>query len=314
VLEGKLRTELARTSGAWGVSVRHFERKEFADINADQRFQMASVFKLPVLIELYRQVQEGKLSLDDRVEWHDAQLYFGSGILVTLDVGLRPTIRDLATLMVIVSDNAATDLLCKRLGFDHINARMRGFGLEHTRVDVGTRELILQALGLLGDSYRDLTAGQLEKLDRRKISAEIEQSQKQFLEKCPNCGTPREISMLLEKLLAGQVADKGPTNEMLKILSRQQFNERLPRWLPYDTRVDHKTGTLLGPVWVVNDAGIIYLPSGEHILICVFSRGTEMGQTEEQVKAAISNAESVIGEIGKIAFDYYTITTAVKHE
>jgi len=101
---------------------------------------------------------------------------------------------------------------------------------------------------------------------------------------------------------------------MLKILSHQQFNERLPRWLPYDACVDHKTGTLLAPVWVVNDAGIIYLPTGDHILICVFSRGTEMGQTEAQVKAAISNAESVIGQIGKIVFDYYTITTTAKHD
>ena len=82
----------------------------------------------------------------------------------------------------------------------------------------------------------------------------------------------------------------------------------------YDVRVDHKTGTLLAPVWVTNDAGIIYLPNRERLIICVFSRGTETDLNEAQIKAAISNAEGVIGEIGKIAFDYYTTTEASKHD
>jgi beta-lactamase class A len=306
VLEQKLRAAVAKASGAWGISVRHVERNEFAGINADQRFQMASVFKIPVLVELYQQVKEGRLSLEDRVEWGQAQSYFGSGILVALDPGLKPTIHDLATLMVIVSDNAATDLLCKRLGFSRINARMRELGLEHTRVDLGTRDLILQALGLRGEAYRNLTSEELGRLERRKLSSEVEQNQRAFLEECPNCGTPREITMLLEKLLRGQVADQGATREMLKILSLQQFNERLPRWLPYDVRVDHKTGTLLAPVWVVNDAGIIYLPGGEHVVVSVFSRGLAGGLDEAQTKAAISAAEGQIAEIGKLVFDYYT--------
>jgi beta-lactamase class A len=313
-LEYRLKTALAKTSGIWGVGVKHIERNEFTGINPDERFQMASVFKVPVLVELFHQVKEGKISLDERLEWHDAQLYFGSGILVTLDPGLRPTVRDLATLMIIVSDNAATDILCKRLGFDQINARMRALGLVKTSVDVGTRDLILQALGLPGEAYRNLTTEALEKLDRKKISAEVQHNQEEFLRKCPNCGTPREITSLMEKLVTGQLTDKEPTAQMLRMLSQQQFNERLPRWLSYDVRVDHKTGTLLAPVWVTNDAGIIYLPNRERLIICVFSRGTETGQSEAQIKAAISNAEGVIGEIGKIAFDYYTSMEASKHD
>jgi len=306
-LEQRLQAILAKSSGVWGISLRYVERNEFAEINAEQRFQMASVFKIPVLVELYNQVKEGKISLDERVEWRDAQLYFGSGILVNLDSGLRPSIRDLATLMVIVSDNAATDQLCRRLGFDRINARMRQLGLEHTRVDVGTRDLILRALGLTSEQYRDLSVEQLRKLDRGKLGSEIKENQKRFVDECPNCGTPGEMTMLLEKLLAGQAADKDSTREMLKILSNQQFNERLPRWLPYDVRVDHKTGTLLEPVWVVNDAGIIYLPGDKHVVISVFSRGSELGFTPAQTKIAISGAEDRIAEIGKLVFDYYAM-------
>ena len=305
-LEQNIRGVLTRSGGIWGVSVRNIEANEFAEINADQRFPMASVFKVPVLVELYNQAHEGRISLDERVEWRDPSLYFGSGILVNLGPGLRPTIRDLATLMVIVSDNAATDQICKRLGFDRINARLHEFGIEHTRVDVGTRDLILGALGLAGNQYQNLTVDELRTLDRSKLGAEIKQNQKRFVDQCLNCGTPHEVTDLFQKLVNGRLADAAATREMLEILSNQQFNERLPLWLPYDIRVDHKTGTLLEPVWVVTDAGVIHLPGGKHIVISVFSHGTEMDLSAAETKAAISGAEERIAEIGKLVFDYFT--------
>src|SRR5215472_12269899 len=194
VLEQSIRAVLAKSSGVWGVSVRDIEGNEWAEINADERFPMASVFKVPVLVELYHQAQEGKISLDERVEWRDPSLYFGSGILVNLEPGLRPTIRDLATLMVIVSDNAATDQICSRLGFDRINARLRALGIEHTRVDMGTRDLILRALGLPDEQYRNLTVDELRKLDRSKLGSQIKANQKRFIDECPNCGTPHEMT------------------------------------------------------------------------------------------------------------------------
>ena len=257
-LEQRLKESVAQSGGVWGVSVKHVERNEFAAINADQKFQLASVFKIPVLVELFNQAQEGKVSLTERIEWKDPERYFGSGILVTLKPGLRPTLRDLATLMIIVSDNAATDTVCERLGFDNINARLRSLGLTRTSVEMGTRDLILQALGLPGEEYKNLTSKTLKEFDWKGKAAEIEASRKQFLEQCPDCGTPEEITLLLEKILAGQAADEKGTEQILEVLSQQQFNQRLPRWIPYGQRVDHKTGTLTLPVWVVNDAGILY--------------------------------------------------------
>jgi hypothetical protein len=80
----------------------------------------------------------------------------------------------------------------------------------------------------------------------------------------------------------------------------------LPRWLPYDIRIDHKTGTLLEPIWVVTDAGVVHLPGDKHIVISVFSRGTQMDLSAAETKAAISGAEERIAEIGKLVFDYFT--------
>lgn len=308
-LEQRLKAVVAKSSGVWGVGVKHVERHEFASINADEKFQMASVFKVPVLVELFHQVQAGKISLDERVEWKDAAQYFGSGILVTLDAGLKPTLRDLATLMIIVSDNAATDMLCKRLGTTHITARMRALGLEKTSVDGGTRDLILWALGLRGDAYSNLTRDTLNTVDWQKNAETIERNRKLFLEECPNCTTPAEMTLLLEKVVTGQAAEKSSTEQMLRILSQQQFNQRLPRWLPGNVRSDHKTGTLYSPVWVVNDAGILYLPNGQRVIVSVFSRGTEAAPGPAATKAAVTNAEDRIAEIAKVVYDFYTVAT-----
>jgi beta-lactamase class A len=309
-LARRIAAALAQANGTFGVSVKHVEQGETVSIRGDERFQMASVFKIPVLVELFTQVQAGKVSLDERVEWTNPEHYFGSGILVTLSPGIKPTIRDLATLMIIVSDNAATDLLVGRLGPANVTARMQALGLTQTRVDGGTRDLILRAIGLSDPKYRDLTTASLGAIDWQAIAPEVRRSQEQFLKDCPNCATPDEMTRLVELIFTGKAAGPAQTTEMLTTLSRQQFNARLPRFLPLGTRVDHKTGTLNGPVWVVNDAGLIYLPNKQHVIVSVFSRGGELDQDEAAMKLGINQAEERIGEIAKIVYDYYTATAS----
>lgn len=304
-LEQSLRESLAQSPGIWGVSIKHIERQEFVEIRGEERFQMASVFKVPVLLELLHQVREGKISLEERVEWTDPQRYFGSGILVTLTPGLRPTIRDLATLMMIVSDNAATDILCNRLGFDRINARLRSLGLSKTAVNMGTRDLILQALGLPEEKYREMTVDDLRHFDWAAHETQVRRNQQQFLRECPNCSTPSEMTLLLEKIVTGQALDSVGTQTLLDILFQQQFNQRLPRWIPYGVRFAHKTGTLTAPVWVVNDAGVLFLPNQQRVVLTVFGRGEDLGLSDGERKAAIAAAEDRIAEIGRIVFQFY---------
>ena len=81
---------------------------------------------------------------------------------------------------------------------------------------------------------------------------------------------------------------------------------RLPRYIPAGVRVDHKTGTLNSPVWVVNDAGILYLPNGSHVIVSVFSHGQSMGLNPREQKASMAEAEQKIGEIGSLVYDFFT--------
>ena len=304
-LDQRIRAVVAKAHGVWGVSVRHVERHESAGVRENDRFLMASVFKVPILVELFHQVSRGKIALDERVEWKDPGRYFGSGVLQAMRPGLNPTIHDLATLMIIVSDNAATDQLLARVGKANVNARLRALGLTKTSVDAGTREHTLEAFGLRGPKYKDFTPADVAGFDFQAHEAEIERNQRQALRDRHNCSTPSEMSQLFEKIVSGLAGDSVGTNDMLGILSKQQFNQRLPRLLPVGIRVAHKTGTVTNPVWVVNDAGIIYLPNGEHVVVTAFSHGTDMNQDEVQLKKAFNDAEDTIAEIGKTVFDYY---------
>lgn len=138
-------------------------------------------------------------------------------------------------------------------------------------------------------------------------STETRHNQKLFLEECPNCTTPNEMSLLLEKLVTGKAGDSKATEDMLHMLSLQQFNQRLPRMLPTGVRCAHKTGSLTAPVWVANDAGIIYLPNGDHVIVSVFSYGPYADLDSRELKAATTSADERIGVIGSIVYDYYTV-------
>ncbi len=305
-LQSRLRDIVAKSPDTWGVSVRHMERHETAGIREDERFLMASVFKVPILVELFRQVSDGKVSLDDRVELKSPEIYFGSGVLSLMRPGLNPTIHDLATLMITVSDNAATDLLLARVGKENVTARMRALGLTKTAVETTTREHTLQAFGLRDEKYKDFTPADVAKFDFNANEAEIVRNQRLALRECHNCSPPSEMSRLLEMIAAGRAGDAAATKDMVGILAKQQFNQRLPLLLPLGTRFAHKTGTVVNPIVVVNDAGILFLPNGEHVVVTAFSKGTGINLDETRLKASMNAAEDVIAQIGKAVFDYYT--------
>ena len=117
-----------------GVYVHHLAGGETVTLEADRPFQMASVFKVPLLAELTSQAAAGVRSLEEPFTLTDAMKAPGSGVLKELSAGTRFSVRDLATLMIIVSDNTATDILLGLIGTDAVNARLRACGLEHTVV------------------------------------------------------------------------------------------------------------------------------------------------------------------------------------
>lgn len=269
----RIRSIAARLDGTLGVYVHALGTGERVSVHADQLFPMASVFKVPILAELLSRVHAGERSLEERVTLTDEMRSPGSGVLKELSAGTAVTVGDLATLMIIVSDNTATDILLARLTKEAVNARLRACGLERTTVALDCRGLLYELVGLggapPGPETRDLAT---ERLRRR----EIDPDSRVYHGEGVNMTTPQEIGRLLEQVAraaygVGTVQATLPAEacrRMLDIMGRQQVRNRLPLLLPPRTELAHKTGSLSR---VSNDVGILTTPQGPCV-ISVFGK------------------------------------------
>ena len=230
-LLARLQLEAEHFSGTFGLMVRTLEnnpddRLEFA-FNAVEVFPAASVIKLPMLIGVLQQVQAGALSLEDRYTMRAGDHATGSGVLQVMNVGLEPTLRDLLALMIVVSDNTATNMTLDILGgVDATNARFAKMGLETGRV-VGKLQV---AWELKTPAQRQ---GQLAQL------------------------TPLETLELLERLWHGELLEPTMRELALEMLGGQQYTEIIARYLPEDLKIATKSGSITG---VRNDVGFVYAP------------------------------------------------------
>jgi beta-lactamase class A len=195
--------------------------------HADEVLPTASSIKIAILAELYRQAQQGKLKLTDLYTLQKSDLVGGSGIAEALTPGTtRLTIRDVAALMISVSDNSATNIIIDRIGMENVNALLDSLGLTHTRLR--RKMMDLKAAG----------------------------------EGRENVATPQEMVTLLENLYRGKVLNKQFTEDYFNLLSIHK-ESYIPRDLPEDLRVANKPGELEG---VRCDSGIVFTSSRPFVI------------------------------------------------
>jgi beta-lactamase class A len=196
-------------------------------LRADEVLPTASSIKIAILAELYRQAQQGKLKLSDLYTLQTADMVAGSGITSILTPGVtRLTLRDVAGLMISVSDNSATNVIIDRVGMENVNALLDSLGLTHTRLR--RKMMDLKAAG----------------------------------EGRENVATPREMMMLLEDLYRGKILDKTMMEDFFNLLSVHK-ESYIPRELPEDLRVANKPGELEG---VRNDSGIVFTAKRPYVI------------------------------------------------
>ncbi len=272
--------------GTMGIAVRDIKTGEEISVNGDRLFPMASVYKVPIMVEAFRQVEAKKFSLDDRIELGDEQRTLGSGVLTLLSNGLKPTIKDLITLMIILSDNEATDILLKKVGAENVTATMRLLGLNTIRVDRTTFELIRDYIALMDENVRGKTYKEIITLSRtRQLPPETQaKAEVEFAKVMKDVSSPRDMALLLEKIYKGEAASRESCQAMMTILGQQQFNQRLPRYLPESGRMVHKTGTIGS---TTNDAGIMFVRSNPiSLVIFTVDKRIARGEVEEQMGRA----------------------------
>jgi beta-lactamase class A len=230
-LDANIRAEDQRLDGVLGVAILDLSNQHTLFLNADEIFPTASIIKIAILAEFYRQVQQGKLRFNDPYTLQQSDLVEGSGITGALTPGAtRLTLRDVAALMISVSDNSATNVLIDRIGMDNVDALLDSLGLTHTRL-------------------------------RRKMM-----DIKAAAEGRENVTSPREMMLLLEALYRGKVINKQLTDDYFKLLAVHK-ESYIPRELPEDLHIANKPGELEG---VRNDCGVVLLATRPYV-ICVMS-------------------------------------------
>jgi beta-lactamase class A len=233
-----------RVDGIVGVTIIDLATDESFSVHGDVVFTQASAIKLPILVELFRQVEAGEHDLEEIIALQPSDITPGSGVLQQLTAGsVSMTLRDVATLMITVSDNTATNMIIDRVGMENVNATMARLGLSHT------------------------------KLQRKMMDTEA------WLADRENLSTPNEQARLLVKLHRGEVLSDASREELLRILSIPK-SSRIRAQLPPGTRVAHKTGSVPG---VVVDVGIVYLEDRPFVVAAMANWLTDAEDAERAI-------------------------------
>lgn len=211
---------------------------------ADDPIEAASVIKLTVMAEAFRQFEAGQLDPASTVTIRAEDKLPSCGALSYMHDGLNVTVLDLVTLMIILSDNTATNLLIDRLGMDHINAMIDSLGLTGTRLN---RKLFMPELAKQGI--------------KNDVSA-------------------RDMGVLLKGILEGRVVSGDASRQMLDILKKQRLNGKMPFFL-HDKGIvcAHKTGEDDG---VTHDVGVIF--AEQPIIFCFLSEKTDVPAAERAIQ------------------------------
>ena len=294
-------TRLAPLSGGkLGVGIIHLETGRELFINRGERFPMASTFKVPVATELLRRVDAGQFRLDSMVHIVPSDLHPGSGTLSQLfnQPGVSLSVRNLLELMLLISDNSATDINLRIAGGPAaVNARLAALGVSGISVDRPTYRLIADAIGITNlPAEKDLTIQRfMELANAVPPSAQSAARDAAYRDK-RDTSTPEGMARLLEKIWRRQALSPKSTDLLLDIMLRCQTGEaRIKGLLPPNTPVMHKTGTL--SLGVTNDVGIITLPGDAgHVVLTVFVK---------EATADATTQERAIAQVARAVYDYF---------
>lgn len=223
----KLKAAVEDFDGVMGISVKDLASGDEFHLNEDVVFPVASSIKIPILVELFNKARAGSIDLDGKAIIRDGDKVKGSGVLKEMGDGtVTLTTRDLATLMIIVSDNTATNMLIDAVGMDDVNTMLNELGLEETRL-------------------------QRKMQDHQAIS-----------EGRDNFSTPSEFARLMERLHRHEGIDPWVCEQSLSVLRKPKATP-ISRALPYEVEVADKGGDMPG---VRCDIGVVYLPERPYVL------------------------------------------------
>jgi beta-lactamase class A len=267
--------------GVMGVAAVDLRSREWIAVNADTRFPTASTIKLAVMLEAHHQAADGRLPMNATFTLSEADKVGGSGVLNGLHGGLSLATADLVHLMIVLSDNTATNMLIERLGTARVNERLESYGIHETK--------------LFRPTFRDGKPDVLPELER---------------EFGLGMATPRDMVRLLALIWDGKAVNRQASDAMLATLRRQQDRATIPRLLPSTpgVSVGNKTGTdeekRPGPNGVKRhvraDVGIVSGPDFAYA-VAIYARQIEDTRWGVENEALVAG-----GRISLLLFEHFS--------
>lgn len=249
---------------------------------ADEPLPTASMFKVPLLVALCRQVDAGLLDLSGRVTVTDADRVPGTTGLSAMRDDVTISLRDLAYSMISVSDNTSADQLLSRVGYAAIDATLESFGLAVTRVVQSAREMLASMSADTGHEWPFVEPDDIARLSALDPAR-------------ANRSTPREMTTLFGLIWRDEAASAESCAWMRTLFNAQVWPHRLASGFPYDdVAVSGKTGTLLT---LRCESGVVEYPDGGRYAVSVFTRSFSTALNQPR-------ADAVIGTAARMAVDH----------
>ena len=267
-LTAEIKNKLDSAKGIYGLVYKDLQTGENIFYNEKENFHAASTMKTPVMIEVFKQAEEGSFSLDDSIlvknEFKsivDSSLYMmdiseDSGENLYQFIGGKKTIRQLVYDMITVSSNLATNILIDLVHAENVMRTMKEIGAENIKVLRGVEDI------------------------------------KAFEKDLNNTTDAFDLMLIFEKIATGEIISKKACSEMINILLNQEFNSRIPALLPSDVKVAHKTGSITG---IEHDGGIVILPDGRKYILIILSKGIQGSKLKTNIQA----------EVSRMIYDYF---------
>jgi beta-lactamase class A len=260
-LRQRIDQELSKQTGTFAVAFKDLTTGQELLIRERESFHAASTMKTPVMIEVYKQQAQGKLSLADSMliktdftsivdgSPYSLKASIDSDTLIYKEIGKKQTVASLVHRMITISSNLATNLIIERVGGKNTTQTMRDLGAKDIQVRRGVEDAKAFAQGL------------------------------------NNTTTAYDLMVIFEKIAKGEAVSPEASKAMIATLLDQQFNTVLPAKLPKDVKVAHKTGSIVG---VRNDSGIIFLPDGRKYVLVFLSKDIKDDTAMSDAMATVS--------------------------
>jgi len=257
----KIQARLSAETGEFALAFMDLQTNEQIRWNERTSFHAASTMKTPVMVEVFKQVAAGKLSLTDSLVVKNEFKSIVDGSNYTLNpsddseftlyklVGTKVTLYDLVYQMIILSSNLATNMVIELVDGKNVTQTMRELGANDMQVLRGVED------------------------------------GKAFEKGLNNSVTAYDLMILYQALAAGTIVNPKACEDMIRILLDQRYNDIIPAYLPKDLKVAHKTGSITG---VHHDSGIIFLPDGRKYVLVILSRKLADADKATEAMARVS--------------------------